>query len=512
MAVEINISQEDIQYAKTLITEYLENNIEGADFSDGTALQDLVVKSTAYTFAFLRSELTKVGTLRSLARLNDLDEDDEVNEAVDDIISNFFINRGGGEKSVVGVTLVLSQRVDIYIGEDDSFDRDGTHIFVPGQVYNIAKENLIEKVTTDGVVTYEYDLTLQAESIGSEYDVPAGNFVSWTNFNPYVIRVYNDQKASGGAPLETNQEYIDRSKDAITVRNLINPKSIRTVLLEVFKDQGLKDVTTIGYGDPEMLRDKINTNVTWITIDTVHIGNHQDIYLNLPLIEEQVYSGITGNMQYLGEPDRDGVVQLPSSPVYKIHDVRDSITEESLLYHLYVRDSNLFYSDLQEAFVILDSAENGRAIDIIYDTVNGFDVIHNYLRDPEERITLANTLAKAVIPIYISVNIDYTQISGQPDLDEEAAVETVVNYINSLSNSSELNIDNLVKEVHSSYSQYIIIRTPLSIKGEVIYPDGTSQVFYSDNILTVPEYKSLGVTNRICGFFTSNSYVSFTRL
>ena len=78
MAVTVDINQDDIQYAKTFITQYLEDQVPQGDFSDGTALQDLVIKSIAPVFAFLRSELTKVQTLRSLAQLEQLEDDEEV--------------------------------------------------------------------------------------------------------------------------------------------------------------------------------------------------------------------------------------------------------------------------------------------------------------------------------------------------------------------------------------------------------------------------------------------------
>lgn len=512
MAVDVPISQDDITFAKAFLTQFLEDKMPEADFSDGTALQDLVVKSMSYFFAFFRSELTKVKTLRSLAQLQALDEDEEVQEAVDDIISNFFINRGQGSRARLAATVVLSQQVDVSIGTSVSFNRDGTHLFFPTELTIINKENLIERITQQGETTYEFDIILEAENIGPEYEVEPGNFVNWDAFNPYVVSIRNDQKASGGTEQETHTEYIARSNEAITVRNLINPRSIRTVLLETFKDQSLKSVTTIGYGDPEMLRDIINTNVTFVTIDVAHIGNHQDIYVNLPIVEDVTTDFVTAEEVYLGEPNRNGAIQLPDFPIYRIHSVRDSITDEELPYHYYVRDHRYTYTAEQELFVVLNSGENGKAVTIQYDTVEGFDLIHAYLRNPDERITLANTLARAVIPIYVEARFNYLQIDGQPDLDEDAAVTLVVNYINALDNDDELDIDSLLKAIHAEFGQYIIIKNPNALKGTVIYPDRSEQEFYTENVLTVPEFRTLGITNRVCGYYTSAKYVSFTKI
>ena len=169
-----------------------------------------------------------------------------------------------------------------------------------------------------------------------------------------------------------------------------------------------------------------------------------------------------------------------------------------------------YFTKEQDAYLVLDNGENGRTIVITYDTVQGFDVIHTYLRNPDERITLANSLARAVIPIYVTVDIPYMQVAGQPLLDKELAKQTVVNFIDTLDNSKELNIDSLIREIHLSYGQQIIIQNPLLLKGVVYYPNGTKQEFYSENVLSVPEFKALGVTNRLCGYYTSTKYISFT--
>ena len=512
MAIDVQITAADVTYAKTFLSEYLGNQMPEADFSEGTGLQDLLVKGMAYHYAFLRAELTKVKTLRSLKLLSGMTEDDEVNEAVDDIISNFFETRGTGSYASVAVTLVLSQSVDLFIGTDVRFNRDGVHNFVLAEAASIAKEDLTQKINTDGSTTYEISINLVADTVGADYNIAAGTFVSWDNFNAYVIAVRNDLVGSGGGSIEANTTYIARTNNAITVKNLVNPRAISTVLLEEFNDQGIKDVVTIGYGDPEMLRDKINTYVTWSLINVVHIGNHQDIYVSLPLIEDQTYISTTVTEVHLGEPNRDGSVKLPAIPIYKIHSVVDTNTGSALPYTLFIRDSRYFYTQEQEAYVVLTSGTNGVDITITYDTISGFSLVHNYLRNPEYRITLGNSLARAKIPIYIDMTVNYTHITGTPELDETAAAQDIITYVRSLNSTTPLAVDTIFKNLHITYSDYAIFKTPLIVKGTVIYPNGVSKDFYSENILTVPEYSSLGVTNRVCSYFTSTRYIRFVKL
>ena len=116
-------------------------------------------------------------------------------------------------------------------------NRDDLHIFYPDQAYNIPKESLVEAIDADGTSYYLTSINVEAENIGSDYDVAAGTFISWDNFNPYVVEIRNEQKGSGGEDEEDNATYIERSENAITVRNLINSRSAKAVLLERFKDQ-----------------------------------------------------------------------------------------------------------------------------------------------------------------------------------------------------------------------------------------------------------------------------------
>jgi hypothetical protein len=512
VAVDVPIQQSDITYAQTFIKQYLSDHMPEADFSQGTALQDLLVKGFSVMFAFFRSEISKVKMLRSLNELALLPSDEEVDTAIDDVISNLFITRGGGGKSQVTIFITLSRKVDVFVGSSIQFNRDGTHRFVPLSAVSVNKENLIKSVSSTGETVYEFSLVAEAVEIGEEYDIPPGNFVSWDAFNPYVKSVRNDKEGSSGRSVERNETFINRTKDAITVRNLINPRSIRTVLLEMFTDNGLKDVTVIGYGDIEMLRDLKDTQVSFEKTQMIHVGNHQDIYLKLPLLENQTFSGTTTISAKLGESDKHGTLKLPAHPVYKIHSVKKAATGEELSYSLFIRDKLLHYSAYQDSYIMLRSGEDNVNITVTYDSVSGYDAIHQYLINPDERIILANSLARAKIPVYISTEVVYSMLPGNPDVIESTMRAVIMDYIDSVPASDSFAVDNLVKRLHTSFGSSILLKLPLIVKGTVYYPDGGEKNFYSHHILQVPEYLSYGVTTRVCGFFSSESLITFKKV
>ena len=512
MSVTINISQDDITYAQKFLTTYLSDAMPEVNFDEGSGLQDLVIKATSHIFAFFKSELSKVETLRSLAKLQELTEDDETKQAVNDVVSNFFISRGTGAKAQVSITVELSQRTDISLTTDIKFNKDDTHIFYALNPTTVAKEDLIETTNTIGTTVYQTDIILQAENVGTDYEVPPGAFLGWDSFNKYVTRVFNNSAGVSGEDIETNAQYIARVPEAIATRNLINKRSTRTVLLDRFKDFGLKDVSVIGYGDLEMQRDAVNTNVTFDKVDVVHIGGHQDVYVKLPLVENQLFSGTTSALSVLGQATRNGTMELPQVPIYKIHSVIDTDTLAPLSYYIYVTDSKYYFSKYQTAYIILSSGDNNIDITVTYDTVSGFDLINSYLLDPNERIVLANTMAKAKVPIYIELSLNYSQITGQKTFDTAAGKAALLAYIDSLDENTLLNVDSISQIMHTNFGSIIQLHTPIIIKGTIYFPDGTNQPMYTENILTVPEYKALGVTNRVCSYYTTVDYITFNKI
>lgn len=291
----ISVSAIDVTNAENFLEQFLTDSIPDGDFTKGTALRDLTVGAIAAIYAFLKSENDKVKARQSLltiqAGVSDGDTE-SLNDAVTAYLSNWFVNRKGGTPARGTVTGHISQKTNIFISTFHRFSRtddlvysvDSTETFV------VLDSDLNAIIDASGnVIEYQFTFPVVAIANGEQYNVDPGSFTKFDTFNPFVTRIENLDKFSGGKGTETITEVLDRAPTAISVRNLINEKSIAATLHDNFSE--IKGITVAGFGDPEMQRDVL-TNVAGHL--ALHIGGATDVYLTLDTIDT-VFTGVVGS-------------------------------------------------------------------------------------------------------------------------------------------------------------------------------------------------------------------------
>ena len=96
--VEYNISDQDLRDAENFLTQFLKEKITTASFEKGGAVRDIMVKGFTYVYAFLRGEIDRVTARQSILRIQEeLTDDDDIAQAVDEILSNWFFSRKAGQ-------------------------------------------------------------------------------------------------------------------------------------------------------------------------------------------------------------------------------------------------------------------------------------------------------------------------------------------------------------------------------------------------------------------------------
>ena len=291
MADTIVITQQDRIDAENILVQFLGDLLPEADFSKGSVMRDFVIQSMANIFAYLEAEKDITRARQSLLLLGKLAGVD-VDDAVDEILSNWYINRNQGQKATGVATAYFTQRTDVEIPVTARFYKTANLAFkINADDSLIYSEDDMTAITdSEGVViAYTISVPLIATQTGADYNVEAGAFADFTRFSPYITRVESEVKFSGGGGNETTTEMLDRSETAISVRDLNSARSIDVTLKEEFND--VEDVTVIGYGDDEMLRDLILEEATNTRI---HAGGFVDAYLRAPILESQTFEGVVG--------------------------------------------------------------------------------------------------------------------------------------------------------------------------------------------------------------------------
>lgn len=276
----ITVSDQDVQAADTFLTAYLQEKVPDADFSQGSIMRDFVVQAIAYVFAYLESERAAISRGQSLLALSQQPPGDDVDAAIVAHLSNWFLTPRAGEASRVALTLHFTQRVDVRVPSGTRFYKTQSLVYLPeaSSAITIPASDLLPVVGPSGVITeYVTTISVKAAGSGAAYNVTAGKFVGADFFSPYFSYAENLLAATGGTDTETAQQLLARAPTAISVRNLVNARSIDVVLKQEFPS--ISQLVTVGFGDPEMLRDFASELVSLVRF---HTGGYADIFVSLP--------------------------------------------------------------------------------------------------------------------------------------------------------------------------------------------------------------------------------------
>lgn len=291
---EIIITQDDLTAAEDFLVEYLSEKVPDASFERGSAMRDFVVNAFTYIFAYLKYEVDFSRMRQSLLRIQELTDADDISQAADEILSNWFVSRKGGQVARVTARLHFLERRTYTLDLSTKFWRSSTLAFYLDALtgpYIITDDQLYPVYDSSGErVDYIVDVPLKAGRTGQGYNIDPGTFIraDFPGGMPFFVYAEHLSKSSGGLNVESTEELIDRAQTAITVRNLVNNRSCDTVLQQEFPE--ILETLTVGMGEPEMVRDRRTEIASHITL---HTGGHYDTYLELPLMTVED-SGVIG--------------------------------------------------------------------------------------------------------------------------------------------------------------------------------------------------------------------------
>jgi hypothetical protein len=313
MSVAITIDASDVTTAANFLEQFLADQVEEGDFSEGTALRDLAVNAIAAVVAFLRADAAQIRQMQSLLTVQEATGGDSeaLTDAVTGILSNFFVTPKGGTKARGFAIAHATQQVDVFVPTSIQFTYSPGIVFVVDNADTlfIPSSELVPIVEADGsILDYEFKIPLVAVATGEDYNVDPGLFSAFDRFNAYVTHVESTTTFSGGKGPETVDEVLERAPTAVSVRNLINDRSIDATLNENF--DGIEAMLVVGMGDAEMQRDIVPTVAPNLKF---HVGGATDIYLRTALVETS-FTGAVGAL--FARPDnivtvfRDGAVSF----------------------------------------------------------------------------------------------------------------------------------------------------------------------------------------------------------
>ena len=246
-------SAQDILEAELLAKQILEAQYPDLDLREGTGLRDMVLRPSAMLLALVRLGIDYYFMQNTISGVDDTTP----TSIVDNIMSNWFINRNLGTRAVINARLYFARQKNVSLTTDIYFSTDNSSKFFPTAATTYSSGTL----TYDSYQNeYYVDVDLVAESEGTQYNIGQGSLLYFSNFDPYFLHAEINYLKDSSVSSETNEEFISRAKNAISTRNLINDPSISSNLQSNFNY--LDKITSIGMGDPEMIRDQIQAVFT----------------------------------------------------------------------------------------------------------------------------------------------------------------------------------------------------------------------------------------------------------
>ncbi len=231
---------------ETFLVERLTVEIPGVDVSTFSAMRDLTIRAFIAMADPLRREINGVKIAQSLNNYQQMTRDE-----VDALLGNYFTTLQTGELATGIARIFYSVPQSAIVTPLTQFSTGSGLNFFPTGVQQI---NATQMSFQQSGNLYYWDVNLQAENAGEEYNIEAGSLTSVSGLSG-SRRVTNLSRFRSGLAAETKEEGIARTRDSITIRNLITARGVAFVIPENFPEISILQI--IGFGDPEMRRDVV---------------------------------------------------------------------------------------------------------------------------------------------------------------------------------------------------------------------------------------------------------------
>ncbi len=221
-------------------------------------------------------------------------------EAFNQLLANWFFDRHIGTFGTATARLVFSSNTNVFsVKKTDVWILNDSKRFSPAANINVLPNLYV--FTTDIVPEYYIEIPIVALDLGSANSPQIGDRVTST---PYTSLLgYKRGLVSGdvvpGTDSEGNDAALSRLQEDVSVKNLINVRSINSQLSSEFPGQ-IQDVLVVGFMEPEMYRDVVEVSVP---INKAMLFFSAPVELTLPKISTKFYYDKNPAISYVLKQD-----------------------------------------------------------------------------------------------------------------------------------------------------------------------------------------------------------------
>jgi hypothetical protein len=536
------LDEEKVDQADDFLATALGETHPRLDLTPGRVNRDILVRPNALLRSLEREDLDRERRSHSLLEISEdpaLADDD----IVDGVLSNLLVTRKAGERSDGLVAIVISANVTTAVPEGTLFTANGFDFTVTTSYVGVTdpaavlteQERLIE-ARGDG--TFVFTVPVEAVDDGSDAQITKNTRFTVSPSIANQIDVFAPEDFTQGLNEETTEELVERAQEGIAPSVFSGRIQIQSLIGDA--DQGglsdIKASSIVGFGDPEMLRDRHNI------FETSH-GGKADIYTQTELSPQLVKLTLLATLidatnkiwQLSMDRDTAPAFYVISSIVPKNEDTfvgTLQIVQEIRGLDLSLRDGHDKTPDIvglvEGAFTAFQTSvvqfidpdtdtaglvenESTQEYDVFVFQMANIKTLQD-LSIRDKRNPQADYLMRAPAPAFTAVSLQVQRLDGQ-DPDADAIRTAVSDRVNSLGfNTGRLPSSVITDAAHDALDKkgtYVV--TPLDMFAFLYPPDTvpSGRILLRDpNLLEIPDLPDRGVTQRTAMFFLRPDDVS----
>ena len=540
-----DLSEDLVQQNEAFLVQFLQDQYPSLDLTEGRVLRNLLIRPAAI---FHTLNDTTLDQLRQSMSLQAIEDNPAIatEEIVDAVLSNYRVGRDEGAPAAGQLVIVIRDLIattinagTVFISEGLQFTNIGPFVGVTTQGVIIDDTNRLITKRTDGYYSFVIDVV--ASDVGPQYELRRNTRLTTTGTIPNLIDIYALDDFTGGRSKESNQDLIDRFKLGITPPVFSGRTQIEALMRETVA--GLSQVSIVGFGDPEMQRDRHN-------LFAISTGGKADIYaqtaanpaeiiLNKQAVLVDAENGIW--QISIGRDDAPGFYKvlailppnssLADSSYQIISEVRglDLTPEDSYFTPEIFNLTEGAYSRYQTSVIrFVDTTPIGSGTSSSSSSSGPVAVLRNYsvrllampfIRDLQNLSNTRNTrnpqadyLVRAPIPVFCTVDmtINYMFDSDTPDIS--AVKQALATRVSNLGfDMGQLPASVVFDAVQGAISpRGTMTISPLDMLGIMRKPTGELIQLRSSNALIVPDLPEEEITSRTTIFYLPVDAISVT--
>jgi len=254
------ISEEQLQTAEEYIMAIVKEAHPELDLGYGKVLHEVLVRPAAMMTALMLQNESIFRQSSSLLQVTN-NPDLATDEIVDNLMSNYRIERSEGTEAAGNVTIVATQNNSMSIPEGYTVTANGvefetllTHSIFSSSDMVTQDSDRYWVLRDDGA--YQFTVPVQATTVGPNGKLRRNDDVEVVSPPLDFVQAYAEEDFSGGEAAETNEDLVAKTSEGIAAKILSGRDHIEALLKETLPS--LQQVSVIGFGDPEMIRDRHN--------------------------------------------------------------------------------------------------------------------------------------------------------------------------------------------------------------------------------------------------------------